>query len=430
MAKILIKNIALPDGRQTDILIEGRRIAQIAPRLSAAATAPAGAAGPADIIIDGAHKVALPAFVNMHTHAAMTLFRGYGDDMPLMPWLKTKIWPNEAKMTEEDIYWGAKLACLEMIKSGTANFFDMYHLPRGTARAAAEMGLRATLACAAFDFFDAEQTVRAKAIIERAWQDSAQFNPRVKFAVGPHAPYTVSGPLLQWVNDFTTAHDLLFHLHVAETEEEVENAKKQFGMSPIRYLNSLGILSPRLVMAHVLYLDDYELQLLADNGVKVVHNPAANMKLGSGSVFKFVEMRRAGIKVALGTDGCSSSNNLDMVEAMKLAALAGKAWRRNPEALTAQEMLFAATAQGAEILEPESGRLEAGALADICLADIRLPAFTPNFDFTSNLVYAANGSCIDTLICDGKILMQNKRVNGEEEIMERAAKTAYDLVKR
>jgi len=420
LAKILIKNISLPDGQKTDILIEGQRIAQVAQAIDCHA----------ETIIDGAGKAVMPGLVNMHTHSPMTLFRGFGDDMPLMPWLETKIWPNEAKLTEDDIYWGSKLACLEMIKSGTTNFFDMYKMPEPTAEAVAEMGIRATLSYGCFDWFKPEETEKSKAEILASYERSKNYNPRVKFALGPHAPYTVSGGFLQWLDGFAKEHDLLMHLHVAETEGEVENAKKQFGATPIRYLHKLGILSPRLVMAHVLYLDEEEIRILADTGVKVVHNPAANMKLGSGGNFKFVKMRKAGIPVAIGTDGCSSSNNLDMVEAMKLASLAGKAWRKNPEVLTAPEMLFAASACGSEMLGIDAGRIEAGALADICLVDLRLPAFTPNFNFVSNLVYAANGSCIDTVICDGKILMRDKRVDGEEEIMERAAKIAYDLVSR
>jgi 5-methylthioadenosine/S-adenosylhomocysteine deaminase len=170
--------------------------------------------------------------------------------------------------------------------------------------------------------------------------------------------------------------------------------------------------------------------MLADTGVKVVHNPASNMKLGSGIEFKFVEMRKAGIPVAIGTDGCSSSNNLDMIEAMKLASLAGKGWRKNPTVLTANEMFFAATGQGADMLGIKAGRIEEGYLADLCLIDLNLPAFTPNFNFVSNLVYAANGSCIDTVICDGRILMQNKHVPGEDEIMERTAAIAYNLIKK
>jgi 5-methylthioadenosine/S-adenosylhomocysteine deaminase len=170
--------------------------------------------------------------------------------------------------------------------------------------------------------------------------------------------------------------------------------------------------------------------MLADTGVKVVHNPASNMKLGSGIEFKFVEMRKAGIPVAIGTDGCSSSNNLDMIEAMKLASFAGKGWRKNPTVLTADEMFFAATGQGADMLGIKAGRIEEGYLADLCLIDLNLPAFTPNFNFVSNLIYAANGSCVDTVICDGRILMQNKHVPGEDEIMERTAVIAYDLIKK
>jgi 5-methylthioadenosine/S-adenosylhomocysteine deaminase len=189
-------------------------------------------------------------------------------------------------------------------------------------------------------------------------------------------------------------------------------------------------LSPQLVLAHVLYIDYEEIKMLADNGVKVVHNPASNMKLASGYEFKYQEMHNAGITVALGTDGCSSSNNLDMVEAMKLASLLGKVWRKNPEMLTCEEMFYAATKAGADILGIETGRIAEGCLADLCLVDLAIPAFTPNFNFVSNLVFAANGSCIDTVICDGQILMKNKKVPGEDEIMERAARVAYDLVKR
>ena len=210
----------------------------------------------------------------------------------------------------------------------------------------------------------------------------------------------------------------------------MNNSVKNFGFTPVRYLYKLGILSPNLVIAHGLYVDDDEIRMLADHGVKVVHNPASNLKLASGYRFKFAEMKKAGIRVGLGTDGCSSSNNLDMVETMKLSALLGKAWRKDPEVLTAQEMLDAATSVGADILGLNAGRIETGRLADLCLVDLKMPAFTPNFNFVSNLVYAANGNCVDTVICNGKVLMRNKHVPGEEYIMEKAAQCAYNLVKR
>ena len=225
-------------------------------------------------------------------------------------------------------------------------------------------------------------------------------------------------------------HQIPIHLHLAETEGEVKDSLDRFGLTPVRYLYELGVLSPRLIIAHGIYIDDDELRMLADHEVKVVHNPASNMKLASGMHFKFKEMRQLGITVGLGTDGCSSSNNLDMIEAMKLASLLGKAWRKDPEALTANEMLQAATAEGAVMFGLKAGQIKEGYLADLCLIDLNTPAFTPNFNFVSNLVYAANGSCVDTVICDGKILMKNKKVPGEDEIMEKAAEIAYNLMKR
>ncbi|WP_455625544.1 amidohydrolase [Parabacteroides sp.] len=416
---ILIKNVLFND-RTIDIYIEGKEIKQIG----------AGLSFPADKILDGSRKAVIPGFVNAHTHAAMTLFRGFGDDMPLMPWLEQKIWPNEAKMTREDVYWGAKLACLEMIKSGTTTFFDMYHKFRGTADATEEMGLRGMIAGVCFDHFQPDQAEKCKRHNEKLVEEVNGYSKRIQYALGPHAIYTVSGELLQWCHQFAMEYNIPIHLHLAETEGEVENSIKHFGLSPVRYLYKLGILSPRLIIAHGIYIDDDEIRMLADHAVKVVHNPASNMKLASGIHFKFKEMRQRGITVGLGTDGCSSSNNLDMIEAMKLASLLGKAWRKDPEALTANEMLQAATAEGASMFGLKAGRIKEGYLADLCLIDLNTPAFTPNFNFVSNLVYAANGSCVDTVICDGKILMENKKVPGEDEIMEKAAEIAYNLMKR
>ena len=414
---ILIKNVLFND-RTIDIYIEGKEIKQIGEGLSF----------PADKILDGSRKAVIPGFVNAHTHAAMTLFRGFGDDMPLMPWLEQKIWPNEAKMTREDVYWGAKLACLEMIKSGTTTFFDMYQRPRVTADVTEEMGLRGIIAGVCFDGF--EEAEKCKRHNERLIQDVDNYSKRVRFSIGPHAIYTVSGELLKWAHQFAMEHQIPIHLHLAETEGEVKDSVDRFGLTPVRYLYKLGVLSPRLIIAHGIYVDDDELRMLADHEVKVVHNPASNMKLASGMHFKFKEMRQLGITVGLGTDGCSSSNNLDMIEAMKLASLLGKAWRKDPEALTANEMLQAATAEGAVMFGLKAGQIKEGYLADLCLIDLNTPAFTPNFNFVSNLVYAANGSCVDTVICDGKILMENKKVPGEDEIMEKAAEIAYNLMKR
>lgn len=416
---ILLKAVEL-NGQATDIFIEGNTIKRILP-------SKADNILPANTIIDGHQKAVIPGLINMHTHAAMTLFRGFGDDMPLMSWLQDKIWPNEAKMTDEDVYWGAKLACVEMLRSGTTTFFDMYYPLDATAQAVEEMGLRAVLADACFDHFNPKLTEACKQTIYKQFNRSQSYNRRIQYALGPHAIYTVSGELLRWIADFAKDNNLLVQLHLAETEGEVLQCKERYGTTPVRYLYQLGVLSPLWTAAHALYVDDEEIQILADTGVHVVHNPASNMKLASGHQFMYKEFQRAGVKVAIGTDGCSSSNNLDMIVAMKLASLLNKAWRKDPVVFTCNEALRATTQTAADILSINTGRIEEGYLADLCLIDLNIPAFTPNFNFVSNLVFSANGSCVNTVICDGRIVMSNKIVNGENEIMEKAAQKAYTL---
>ncbi|MDR1600969.1 MAG: amidohydrolase [Tannerella sp.] len=416
---ILIKS-AILDGKTLDILIKGNRIAEIASHIEVEA----------DTVIDGHCKAVIPGLMNMHTHAGMTLFRGYGDDMPLMTWLNKKIWPNEAKLTDEDVYWGTKLACVEMLKSGTTTFMDMYHKPDAGAVAIEEMGLRAILSEVCFDHFQPELSERCKRNITKRFASPPKCVDRIRMGIGPHAIYTVSSKLLRWVHDFAEEHDLPIQLHLAETEYEVNDCLTRYGTTPVRYLHQLGILSPRLVLSHVLYIDDDEIKILADAGVSVVHNPASNMKLASGYRFKYIEMRKAGIRIGLGTDGCASSNSLDMIETMKLASLLGKAWRKDPEALPCDEMLYAATIASADIAGLQAGRIVEGYLADICLIDLNIPAFKPNFNFVSNLVFAANGSCVDTVICDGKILMHGRKIYGEEEILTQAERMAYQLTAR
>ena len=416
---LLIKNVLLK-GERKDLFITGNKIEAVAPHLDVAA----------DTVIDGSRKAAVPGFINGHTHAAMTLFRGYADDMPLQAWLSEKIWPNEAKLTDEDIYWGAKLACLEMIKTGTTTFFDMYYRYRISAKAVEEMGIRGIFSEVCFDHFDAGQREKSKQRISHLFDHTDEFSSRIGYAIGPHAIYTVSGEMLQWAHAKAQEFGIPLHLHLAETRTEVEDSLKQFGLTPIRYLKKLGVLSPSLILAHVLWVDGEEIQMLGDHGVKVIHNPNSNMKLASGYQFKADEMMKAGVLIGLGTDGCSSSNNLDMVEAMKTASLLAKAWRFDPTALPAQAVFDMATCNGAAIFGLNAGRIAPGYLADIALIDLHSSLFTPNFNFTSNLVYSANGSCVDTLICDGKIVMKGRKVPGEEEILEQAAKVAYDLVRR
>ena len=417
---ILIKNVLHQD-KLTDVLIEGNRIARIASGISA----PAGAE-----VLDGTDKAIIPGFINTHTHASMTLFRGYGDDLPLMTWLEDYIWPVEAQMTAHDVYVGARLACLEMLRSGTTCFLDMYMHPLETAKAVEEMGLRAHLSYTLFDQGNAERAELDRKRSYEYFDRFKEFSDRITFTLGPHAIYTVSGEQLQFCHQFAVEHNVKIHLHLSETKGEIDECVRQHGLTPVRYLDKLGILSEHLVLAHVVWIDDEEMDLLAKYNVSVVHNPASNLKLASGYAFKYEEMKRRGIRIGIGTDGCSSSNNLDMVVAMKLASFLGKGWRFDSTACKADDIFASATSVGADILGIPAGRVEEGALADVCLVDLNTPELVPLNSLTSNLVYATSGSsCVDTVIVDGRILMRDKYVPGQEAIIAEAREVARRLFK-
>ena len=417
---ILVKNVLHQD-KLTDVLIEGNRIARIAEGISA----PAGAE-----VLDGTDKAIIPGFINTHTHASMTLFRGYGDDLPLMTWLQDYIWPVEAQMTSHDVYVGARLACLEMLRSGTTCFLDMYMHPLETAKAVEEMGLRAHLSYTLFDQGNAERAELDRKRSYEYFERFKEFSDRITFTLGPHAIYTVSGEQLQFCHQFAKEHNVKIHLHLSETKGEIDECVRQHGLTPVRYLDKLGILSEHLVLAHVVWIDDEEMDLLAKHNVSVVHNPASNLKLASGYAFKYEEMKRRGIRIGIGTDGCSSSNNLDMIVAMKLASFLGKGWRFDSTACKADDIFASATSVGADILGIPAGRVEEGALADVCLVDLNTPELVPLNSLTSNLVYATSGSsCVDTVIVDGRILMRDKYVPGQEAIIAEAREVTRRLFK-
>lgn len=414
---ILIKNILL-NGKETSIYIEDNLIKEIGARLEA------------DYVIDGDGKAAIPGLINTHTHAAMTLFRGYADDMKLHEWLQDKIWPTEAKLTEEDVYWGTKLACLEMIKTGTTCFNDMYWHMNGAIKAVDEMGIRAVLSTVFIDLFDKErgdkEVKNSKKFIKGI---KALKNERIIPALGPHALYTVSQEKLQWAKEYSDKEDLLIHFHLAETKNEIEDCVRKNGKKPVQFLNEIGFLGENLIAAHCNWLDREDIKILARNNVKISHNPVSNMKLSAG-VLPYTEMKKFGLIISLGTDGCASNNNLDMFESMKFAALLQKLRSNDPTVMPALEAFNLATLNGAKSLKINAGVIEEGKLADIVLIDLKRPELTPNHDLISNLVYSANGSSVDTVICNGRILMQNRKVDNEEEILERAGKAALDIVNR
>ncbi len=414
---LLIRNVLL-DEEITDVLIQGRRFTQIGPDLDVRA----------DRVINGRDKAILPSFANGHTHAAMSLLRGFADDMELHVWLQDHIWPLEARLTEEDVYVGAKLACLEMIKSGTTFFNDMYwHLP-GTARAVEEMGLRADLSLVFIDFQDKQTADRNWAKNQELYAACRACSDRIRFVLGPHAVYTVSRESLLKLKDFALEKNLLIHIHCSETQKEVQEAREQFGLPPAAYLHELGLLGPNLCAAHCIWLDQEEMELLAEHRVKVIHTPTSNMKLCSGS-FPYERLKEAGVCIGLGTDGCSSNNNLDMFEEMKIASLRAKDRSGDPTALPAGEAFAMATQQAADIFGLEAGRIEEGRLADCILVDLQHQRLVPNHNLISNLVYAANGDCVHTTICDGNILMDEGVVEGEAEILAQARETAERLTR-
>ena len=402
---VLIKNV-LHRGETADVFIEGNRFQAIGPNLSFEA----------DTVIDGTDKAIVPSLHNCHTHAAMTLLRGYADDLELHTWLTEHIWPLEGKMTQEDIYWGARLACLEMIKTGTTFFSDMYWHWEGTARAVEEMGIRGALSGAFFDFGDPERAEAGMAQIRELHAGSKEYSDRIIYTLGPHAIYTVSTDALRTIKEYALENDLLLHIHISETTREVEDCVAQHGRRPVAYLEEIGFLGPDVLAAHVIHVDDEEMDLLAERGVKVVHCPASNMKLCSG-MFPYGELAKRNIPVALGTDGCSSNNNLDMLEEMKIAGLRAKIGENDPTLYTSDELFASATSVGAEMFGIDGGEIAEGRLADCILVDLNHPQMVPNYNLISNLVYSGNGGCVDTTICDGRVLMQGRRVEGEEEIL-------------
>ncbi|MDO4217171.1 MAG: amidohydrolase [Bacteroidales bacterium] len=421
---ILIYNVLLNDSR-VDIRIEGNRIASINPPST----------NPIDeeetTLIDGTHLVAFPPLVNAHTHSAMTLFRSYGVDLPLERWLNEKIWPNEANLDPEIVYWGSRLACIEMIKSGTACFNDMYFFYEETARAVEEMGMRAMLSFTCFDHFNPTQAEQLKHDFDRyahfvASRPSSQL---VQWAVAPHAVYTVSGPSLRWIADFAREHAMRYHIHAAETQTECRNSLQQHGATPIRWLQQNGVMGSNLIVAHGVWLDDEEIAMLGQAGATVVHNPCSNLKLGSGYAFKYNELRNAGVNVALGTDGCSSSDNLDMIEAMKFMSLLQKGWRLDPTALPAQETLQVGSLNGYRALGIDAGIIAPGHLADLMLLNLDNLSFVPYSQSVCNLVYATHGEAVDTMIVNGKIIMRNRQVAGEEETISQARRVVKRLIK-
>jgi 5-methylthioadenosine/S-adenosylhomocysteine deaminase len=337
----------------------------------------------------------------MHTHTAMTLFRGFADDMALMPWLQKKIWPQESKLTEEDVYQGTRFGILEMIKAGTVLANDMYWFWKGEARAAQEMGVRLINAPTVIDAMDESRLPGIKAEIEQLYKESSNYGDLVEFSLAPHAVYTVSENTLRWAADFARDKQIRLHIHVSETDLEVNDCKKQTGLSPVQYLEKIGFLGNNVIAAHLVWLDERDFDIIKDRGVTVVHCPVSNSKLGSG-IFKYAEFHKRGIPVCVATDGTSSNNNLDLFEEMKFAAILPKLTDMNPELAPAEEIFRTTTINPARALHLAAGEIKEGNLADIILVDTDNINLIPNYNLYSNLVYSAHADCVHTTVCNGK----------------------------
>ena len=418
MNEILLKNV-YARGKRCDILVHGNIISKIADSIDA----------PAAEVIDCSRMAAIPGFINMHTHAAMTMTRSAKEDTPLMPWLQ-HIWKIEAQIDEEILYWGNKLACLEMIKTGTTCYNDMYWGVGIAARACDEMGIRGVHSYCMLDNGDMVKAEKERRALVRAWKESQSFSSLNIFSVSVHAPYTVCEQNMRWANEFAREHDLLLHIHLSETEQEIIDSQNKWGCSPVEYCERLGMLSDRMIAAHSLWLSPHDIELMGQYGVTAVHNVNSNLKISSGYKFPMEELIAAGANVTLGTDGCGSSNNLDMLEALKTAALLQKAWRKNPAAIPLDTLLKIGSENAAKAIGLNAGKIEEGRLADIVLIDMNNVWFTPNYDFEANLVYSANSSCVDTVICDGRIVMRGRKVEGEQEILDNAAACGERLMSR
>lgn len=417
MAAILLKNITISDKRN-DVLISEGLIRRIEPAGSCESWDIAG-----DLeVMDCSGKVAVPGFINMHTHAGMALMRGIGEDMVFSDWID-RIWKIEENIDSDFVYWSAKVACLEMIRTGTTTFNDQYWYFPAAHKAATELGIRPVLGYDILDRFNPEKASRQKGQCLEQYEMAKEWNDDSIYAVAFHAVYTVSPEMIVWISDFARERGLKLHIHLSETRKEVEDCKAaRNGMSPVEYLDSLGVLGPEVIAAHTLWLSPHDIEILAERGVHCVHNINSNTKLSSGYRFLYNEMRDAGINVCLGTDGCASSNNLDMLEAMKTSAIFQKAWRDDPKSMPLDELMDCATIHGARALDLNSGEIAVGKKADITIIDTDSTFFLSPAPFLANLIYSAHSDCVDSVICNGRFVMKSKIIPGEKEILTEARK--------
>jgi 5-methylthioadenosine/S-adenosylhomocysteine deaminase len=383
-------------------------------------------------VLDYPQGLILPGLINAHTHAAMALFRGLADDLPLEEWLNKYIFPAESRLNGDFVYWGTKLAVAEMLLSGTTTFTDMYLFADHVARAAAETGIRAVVGEVLYDFPSPNYGPPAAGLkfsedLYRTWQD----HPLIQVAIQPHAVYTCSPELLQQCGELAARCDTRLITHLSETHREVEDCQARYGATPVAHLHRLGLLNHRLLADHAVVLSEADKELLAASGAGVAHCPESNMKLASG-IAPVADLLRRGVPVGLGTDGCASNNNLDLIQEMDTAAKVQKVHCLDPTVLPAPTALSLATSGGARVLglDKEVGSLAPGLKGDLIVIDLDQPHLTPLYDPYSHLVYAATGADVQTVLVHGRIVVQDRRLLSFDlsETLARARELAGGLL--
>lgn len=404
-----------------DILIEGDSIAEIGFAIDAAA----------DEVIPAEGMAAMPGLVNAHQHSPMSLLRGFSDDLKLMEWLDRKMLPAEARMTPEDIYWGAKLGIAEMIKSGTTAFADMYIHMDEIAFAVEETGIRASLTRGLVFAEDdgGRRMAEALDLIER-WSGKAE--GRITTMLGPHSPYMCPPEPLSRVIRLAEETGVPIHIHLAETKEETVKIRDRYGLTPTEYLAHAGMFDrAHVLLAHGVHLNRKDVRLLAGMRGGVAHNPVSNLKLGCG-IAPVTELRHQGVVVGLGTDGAGSATSVDMFEQIKAASWLQKLDYGDPTKLPARQALRMGTIEGARLLRIDGsvGTLEKGKKADLILIDMRKPRLQPVHRLESLLAYGACGADADTTIVNGKLLMRGRKLLtiDEDELLRQAARRAVRIV--
>ena len=407
MKKILLKGV-LHEGKKVDILIEGNRFKKISENIEDEDAE----------IIPCKDKAIFPAFYNCHTHMPMTLLKGLTDEKELMQWLKEDIWPREAKMKPHDIYVASKFAILEMIKGGIVFCNDMYQFPEETMKAIDEMGIRGVVSKPEVNvtYTPEEFEEKKKKVLE--FMDYPNINEnRIIKGISCHSIYTLSEEFLKFYSELAKKHNMRIHIHACETQKEIDDCQKAHHCTPIEYLEKLGLLTDKTILAHSVHLTEKDMDIIKKYDCKVAHCPISNFKLKSG-MMAFQKLHQKGITVTLGTDGSASNNSLSILQEMKVCALNAKTQAKDSKAGSAEDILKAATVNGAKAFGIDAGEIKEGKLADFILFDLNHYLFLPNYNLISNIVYSAQNDCVTDVFCDGVQLMKDRKVKDEDKICE------------